>query len=60
MKKYHCVLFLEVIALSCGSEVLFQAFFVGLVFGCRPIHFHAGLCCCTRKCRLAVDLITCT
>ena len=44
--KWQCSLFLELMALSCSSEVLFVkfprflAFFVGLFFG--NIHFHAG------------------
>jgi len=63
-KQRHCDLFLEFIALSCSSEVLFGkfpwflAFSVGLFFG--YIHFIAGLCCLPRKYRLALDLITCT
>jgi len=61
--KRHCDLFLEFIALSCNSEVLFVkfpwvlAFFVGLFIGC--IHFHVGPCCCPWKYRLAVNLMTC-
>jgi len=62
--KWYSDLFLELIALSSNSEVLFVkypwrlVFFVGLFFGC--IHFHAGPCCRPRKYRLAVYLITCT
>jgi len=56
--------FLEFIALSCSSEVLFVkfprflAFLVGLFLGYKD--FYAGPCCLPRKYRLAVDLITCT
>jgi len=62
--KWHWDLFLEFIALSSSSEVLFvkfpriQAFLVGLLFGYKD--FHEGPCCFPRKNRLAVDLITCT
>jgi len=62
--KWHWDLFLEFIALSCSSEVLFVkfprflAFLVGFFFGYTD--FHAGPCCLPRKYRLAVDLITCT
>jgi len=62
--KWKCDFYLEFIALSWSSEVLFVtlprflAFLAGLFFGYK--HFHEGPCCLPRKYRLAVDLITCT
>jgi len=61
--KWQCNLFLEFMALSCCSEVIFVkfprflAFFVGLFFG--NIHFHAGSPWCPQKYPLVVDLMSC-
>jgi len=62
--KWQCDLLLEIVALSCSSEVLFVkfpwflAFFVGLFFGLYI--FMRDRVAALENIRLVVDLIGCT